>query len=127
MLTTLLITGIFLTALFVSILANRKDDLSGLSITATVISVLAGIACFINIILLLTGPASTRSDIKEFEAAKTTITAQRADSLSSYERVTLTQTIIKQNQWLAKAQFWAKSPWQNWYYDKSVLDVKPIE
>lgn len=81
----------------------------------------------INIICLCICPASTRSDIKEFEAAKTTIHEQRNDSLSSYERATLTNKIVEENEWLAKNQFWANNLWMNWYCDKSILKVEPIK
>lgn len=97
------------------------------NICAAITTGIFGLIFIINIIYLATGPACTRSDIKEFEAARLTINQQRADSLSAYERVTLTQTIIRQNQWLAKEQFWAKNIWLNWYYDKSILDIKPVQ
>lgn len=92
---------------------------------------IALVLCFVvlvaNFICLQTEPLSTRSDIKEFEAFKVTVQQQRSDTLSSYERVQLTQMIIKENQWLAREQFGATNSWVNWYYDKSILKVEPIK
>lgn len=80
-----------------------------------------------NFIALSGARASTRADVRQFEASRATIEQQRNDSLSSFERVQLTQLIVQKNEWLAKSQFWATNPWQNWYYDQSILTVKPIQ
>lgn len=80
-----------------------------------------------NIVFLIVWPINAGSNIKQFEAAQNTIIQQRKNKLTEYERAALTQKIIEQNQWLAKEQFWAKSVWLNWYYDKKILELKPIE
>lgn len=99
----------------------------GTDLGAIVVVVLFGIWFVVNIICLFTCPAVTRSDISEFEAARITIQQQRENKLSEYERATLTKEIVDKNQWLAKEQFWAKSIWLNWYYDKKINNVKPIQ
>lgn len=73
------------------------------------------------------GAANTRSDIQRFEAVRLTITQQRDNKLTELERATITKEIIDNNAWLAKEQFWAKNSWLNWYYDKQIINIKPIE
>lgn len=124
MLLTLICSFLFLSCILLCIYADKKwYDSFG----AYVLFGLFSIWFIVNGILLCTSQASTRSDIQEFEAARTTIAIQRSNKLSEYERVQLTQIIVEKNTWLAHEQFWAKNIWLNWYYDKSILSVKPIE
>ena len=89
--------------------------------------VLCGIVFIVNSIMLTVSPANTRSDIQRFEAVRLTITQQRDNKLTELERATITNEIIDNNAWLAKEQFWAKNSWLNWYYDKQIINIKPIE
>lgn len=105
---------------------DRKYDW-GTDIGSTVVMGLMGLWFIVNTIFLAVSPTSTISDIKQFEAVKITITQQRKNNLTEYERATLTQKIVEKNQWLAKEQFWAENIWLNWFYDKRILSIKPIE
>lgn len=124
MLLTIICTLCFAASAWLLIHARKHwdDEIGG-----WIAFVIIGIWFLINTICLFTSPASTRSDISEFEAARVTIQQQRDNKLSEYERATLTKEIVDKNQWLAKNQFWAKNIWLNWYYDKKILDIKPIE
>ena len=121
-----IICSLFLLLAISWMILDRKYDWET-DIGALIAVILIGVWFLINTICLFTSPASTRSDISEFEAARVTIQQQRDNKLSEYERATLTKEIVDKNQWLAKNQFWAKNVWLNWYYDKKILDIKPIE
>lgn len=89
--------------------------------------VLCGIVFIVNSIMLAVSPSNTSSEIRSFEAVRLTITQQRNNKLTELERATITKEIIDNNAWLAKEQFWAKNSWLNWYYDKKIINIKPIE
>lgn len=126
MLLTILISSLFSLSVTWVILDRRYDF--GTEIGAILTTAVFSIALLIMIIMLLVGKPSTRADIRQFEAAKLTIEQQRASkTLTEYERVQLTIKIVDKNTWLAGEQFWAANPWLNWFYDKSILEVKPIE
>lgn len=91
------------------------------------LSAIFGLCFIVNVVALATHPAEIRARIKKFEAAKLTIKQQRSNNLSEYERVTLTKEILERNEWLAEEQYWATNKWLNWYYDQSILNIKPIE
>lgn len=122
-LTTLCCSCFFLSIILLVYAIKKWDD----SIGGWIIFVLFGIWFVINLICLNTCRLSTISDIKEFESIRLTITQQRKNTLTEYERATLSLKIVDSNKWLAKEQFWANNKWLNWYYDKKILDVKPIE
>lgn len=91
-----------------------------------IISIFIGLWFIINLFLLIAEPINTRVQIKEFESTRLTIQQQRDNNVSEIERAALIKEIIDHNQWLAREQYWAKSLWLNWYYDKAILDLKPI-
>lgn len=109
------------------IILDRKYDWDT-DMGAVICTVIVGIWFLAQMICLSVGPSSTRADIKKFEAIRLTINQQRENkALSEFERVQLTELIIKQNEWLAGEQFWADNIWLNWFYDKKILEVKPVE
>lgn len=125
MLLTLSIIAAMAIAILLLILNDRYQW--GAEGVIIILIVIFFIAFAFNMFCLATGKTSTRADIKRFEAVRNTIEQQRNDSLSVYERVQITQTIIEKNEWLAGEQYWANTLWLNWFYDKSILNVKPIK
>lgn len=118
----MLLFFLFLLPLIASIILHKmgEDDYSIAIVVWSVIFI-------VGAAIIFSGQARTRSDIKEFEAFRSTLHTQRVDTVSYAERVSLTLAVIRQNQWLANEQYWCTSLWLNWCYDRSILDVKPIE
>src|SRR5688572_8670132 len=116
---------IFALILVISILwwiaKAREDNYYSDKMTPSDITIVSGIILLIMIIAIPIGRNETRKEIVEFEAVKLTISQQRADSLSSMERLQLVHTIISQNQWLAREQYKA-THWAAVWYDKAILN-----
>jgi hypothetical protein len=94
----------------------------------------SGLMIFVGFIYLtilsicsLTQPKETIKKLQQLESVRATVTEQRADSLSVYERVQLTNTITEWNVWLAGEKNDATNPWYSAFTDKSVLKVEPIK
>ena len=107
---------------------NKKNKFS----QDTVENFLAATLLFLSIFIIFLIPFSTsqlrcRKEMAEFTAMKETIISQRVTSISPLERIKLTEQIIKENKWLAREQFWAKTLWVNWCYDKNFLNLTPIQ
>lgn len=118
----MLLLLLFILPLIISIILHVKtDDEYDLAIITWSLIFLVSCCVF------FTGILRTRSDIREFEAFRSTIKEQRLDTISPIERLEITKDIIEQNQWLAKEQYWAESPWIGYSYDKAILDIKPIK
>src|SRR4051812_5676633 len=122
---SLLLSLPFIIFFIIAVFQVKRND--GVSDGVALCTVIFFAFVIINLIVLWADHSKTRSDIREFEAAKSTIIEQRKIQSTEYERVKLTEIIIDHNTWLAKEQYWAQSLWLNWYYDKSILKVVPIK
>lgn len=128
----ILVGALMLLSLGAWIILSKKTsdgfgEASGWTMLAGVVTIAFTVWFAIYMVGLSTEPASTRSDIREHEAFRNTVNQQRKLGVSDLEKVQLTQKIIEQNQWLAREQFWATNPWTDVFYDRAILDVKPIE
>lgn len=126
MLLTILLTTIII-ASFIGFVLIDGYDYEFFKGLCAVILVISLIVLLINLIEVIIGPSHDRAFIRELQATQQTITEQRADSLTGYERATITNTIIEMNKELADRQYWATSNWIGNCYDKSILKVKPIK
>jgi hypothetical protein len=86
-----------------------------------------GIILFFSLLAIPISIRHTEKDIIEYRSFEQTLKEQRLNSISVLERISLTEKIIAQNQWLVREQFKAKRLWKNWYYPKEIFDLKPIQ
>lgn len=63
----------------------------------------------------------------EYKTRQITIQQQRNANISELERVELTKEILSDNVWLRDCQYDINSKWLDIYYDKEILELKPIE
>ena len=69
----------------------------------------------------------TMSEINQYNAAVISIeTARENANLNDYERAALTLKIITMNEWLANAQYWNDSMWDEFIPDE-VMNLQPVK
>lgn len=117
---TLLLFGAFA-------LCTSHDENSSWSFGFGALFIVSAIWFSISLIAIPVSREDTHVSIAEFEAEKMTIEQQRESTTTEYERVMLTETIVKNNGWLARQQTKASRNWTSCYYAKEILDVTPIE
>lgn len=125
MLLTIICTLFFIASIVWAVVESKRKY--GNEIAPIVCVVGLGLWFLINTICLFACQSQTTAEVSQFESTRLTIEQQRNNKLSEYERVQLTTLIVERNTWLAKEQYWAKSIWLNWYYDKKILSIKPIQ
>lgn len=127
MIFTIFTATCFVIFLIILILLRNNYDYDGWYAACSIFTLIFAVILLISAISIASREYTTMSYINKFESVKQTIKEQRNDSLSSYERVQLTTLIVNNNETLAGKQYSAKSLWWNWFYDKRILDVKPIK
>lgn len=95
-----------------------------------VLNFIAGIAITITVIALLFIPICryySTSRIIEYETRQKVIFQQRNSNVSELERVELTKEILSDNVWLSESKYDINNKWISVYYDKDILNLKPIQ
>jgi len=122
----LLITGLTLVfAVLFKILDHSMSYWFGSMLCGFSTGILGTVLVVVLIFIPIFRNASV-ANVAAFKARATTIQEQRANA-SEYERVMLTKEIVDDNAWLMSTQYYATNSWISIYYDKSVLDLKPIK
>ncbi len=91
--------------------------------SAVLLFVFSSMFVVVNILYSIFNIISTRLFMYKFEAAREFVRIER-DNGSNIDFII--PDILKRNEALARKHFFAKSSWFNWYYDESILKVKPI-
>lgn len=121
---TLILFGVLALA-SILILTFSKEYNTG-SVIGGIGTFLFGLVFVIQVAWIFPGRADSASWIAGFKAAKESIEGSRAP-YDSYENFALQQQITEWNANLAKEQYWARSHWQDIWYSREVLDLKPIK
>lgn len=122
MLITFGVVMLFIAGIVLYSILKRSWDGEMLGAIALVIGITA------LVIWLLCFPLSKVCSVDmviERDALQTTYDHARKNG-SEYELVAITQSIADFNADLARAKYWAKSPWTNWFYVAEILNVEPI-
>ena len=83
---------------------------------------------FLALLVMMTNPVAVRSQIAGFHETARTIEAARDNpAISPLELAALQQSVIEQNQWLIRSQYWARHPLTNWFWPKVIFELKVIK
>jgi hypothetical protein len=99
----LFITIVLAIAIIVGIVLEEKDITYG---GGGVLASISGILLFILILIWPLNYIADVSTIQEYYAVKNTVQESRSAEVDPLERATLTKSIIEINEWLARAQYW---------------------
>ncbi len=124
MLITLISLAVFLTGLAVAHWFDSEE-------AGIFWAVPAGIVLATCLIFIFVAPISIKADLAEYHAFKDSLAAARVNSTSgpylSVEMAAIQARVIEFNRSLARKQFWARSPWTNWFVSKRVFEMDPIK
>lgn len=89
------------------------------------------VVLLISVIFIILAPITIQADLAEYSALKDSLALARGNSTSgpnlSVEMAAIQGRLIDFNRGLARKQFWAKSPWTNWFVSKRVFEMTPIQ
>jgi len=100
-----------------------SDGVGFLTILIAVVSILGICVCLIMIPLKR---IESLQLIRKTNSYQNTIQLHREFNVSEIERAALTQKILEINAEIIEAQYWNTTQW-DWWYDDSVMNIKPIE
>ena len=127
MIILLILTGIFLIAIGVWIFGNKNFGDYDAEDLGVLVSIISGILLIICLTTMSAVYYDTMSEINQYNAAVISIeTARENDNLNDYERAALTLKIITMNEWLANAQYWNDSIWDEFIPDE-VMNLQPVK
>jgi hypothetical protein len=120
--TTLTILFGLLMALFILLAIKVQKEYD---VWATMSAVFFGIGFIVVILFWVLAPLSYRSEIKQFEAFKATLSNARELPLSEFERAAIQSKIADWNGWLADKQY--TDTWLINCVPDEVNDLEPIK
>ena len=129
MIITLTAISLFLISLVILIVGMKNvdniwDDTFGRALFATIM----GMVLLFALIGLIVHPPTARANMAKFCSVQKSLDLLRPKpSVSSFEFLAIQQKVIKENEWLATSQFWAKHPLTNWFWPKGILELTPIK
>ena len=127
MIILLILTGIFLIGIGVWIFGNKNFGDYDAEDLGVLVSIISGILLIICLTTMSAVYYDTMSEINQYNAAVISIeTARENDNLNDYERAALTLKIITMNEWLANAQYWNDSMWDEFIPDE-VMNLQPVK
>ena len=127
MIILLILTGIFLIGIGVWIFGNKNFGDYDAEDLGVLVSIISGILLIICLTTMSAVYYDTMSEINQYNAAVISIeTARENDNLNDYERAALTLKIITMNEWLANAQYWNDSIWDEFIPDE-VMNLQPVK
>ena len=127
MLIILLPLTVFLVGIIMGYVGNRRgyDSFNFEALTMACL-IIGGFFLLVSLILLPIQRNSTSADIEAHKAIGRTMVETRRHEISELERIGLTQDVLETNMKLAKAKYYANSPWFGIYYPKKVIDVEEV-
>ncbi len=124
MLITLISLAVFSTGIAVAYLFDSEE--AGLFWATP-----AGLVLAFCLFFILIAPITINADLAEYQALKDTVARARINSSTgpylSVEMAAIQTKIMEFNRALARKQFWARSPWTNWFVSKRIFKMTPIE
>jgi hypothetical protein len=122
---TILFGVFFLIALVFAIWGNDWFNGDYWDVNLGVTSFLFGIGFILAVLVWVLAPLQYKSEIKQFEAFKTTLSNARELDLSEYERAAIQSKIADWNEWLADIQY--KDTWLINCVPDEINDLEPIK
>ncbi len=113
-------------ALFV-VYNNSDDNNDGAFVGGLLCSVVGGLGTLVCFGAIISANISINGTMADYHALETSLQLARANqSVSSVELAAIQQQVITFNRELAVDQYWAKTPWTNWFYSKRIFEINPI-
>ena len=119
---------VLLGLLVVTAIVCRIADITraeGWTYASVILIVLSVTVLIIVVGSLIFDPIEDLADIEAFRALERTLANARENGVD-LEDAALQVKIAGMNEWLAKAQFWAKHPLTNWFRSKALLELEPM-
>jgi len=123
-----IVLGLFIIILGCFLIHLWVDNQGGDSVGWLLASVTAGLLLCIALVDIPFNRMDIRAKMAGFDSVRVTVEKARIDgNLGPYELAAIQRSVVEQNEWLARTQYWAGHWMTSWFVPTKILLVDPIK